>query len=536
MPLEDPIKLSRLKIRNLSGRLRLLSITAYVEWVLGTLRGAAAPFVVTEIDPQTKAVLASNSWSEDFGHRVAFTDMAGRQQSCTGDRKEFIGRNGTLEKPASLSGGHPLSNRVGAGLDPCGALQARIELGPNAVTDVIFFLGEAESKAQALALIAHYRTLDPDSVLRSVTDHWNEVLGKIQVKTPDRAMDIMLNHWLIYQTLACRVWARLAFYQASGAYGFRDQLQDVLALSFAQPEIAREHLLRAAARQFAEGDVQHWWLPPSGKGVRTRIADDRVWLPYVAAHYIEATGDRGILDAAVTFLEGPVLRAGENESFFQPEIAGDRATLFEHCARALDTSLAIGEHGLPLFGTGDWDDGMNRVGELGKGESIWLGWFLLTALSSFAELAIARGEPLRGSVWQAHAASLREALERNGWDGEWYRRGYFDDGTPLGSSTSAECRIDSIAQSWAVIAKVAEPSRATAAMAAVHKYLVRPNDKLALLFDPPFSQARPDPGYIKGYPPGCARMAASTRMLRHGRYLPWRCSVKAIRRTSFSRC
>ncbi len=500
--LEDPIKISRLKIRNRSGRTRSLSITAYVEWVLGTQRGASAPHVVTEIDSPTGALLARNSWSRDFGQRIAFLDLAGRQVSNTGDRTEFLGRNGGLEDPAALATGKPLSNRVGAGLDPCGALQTRVEVKPHAVAQVVCFLGQAETKPEALSLVARYRATDLDSVFRAVTQHWDKVLGAVQVKTPDRSVDLLLNRWLLYQTLACRLWARSAFYQASGAYGFRDQLQDVMALTISTPELVREHLLRAAAQQFVEGDVQHWWLPPSGQGVRTRISDDRIWLPYVASHYVAVTGDFGILDEKVAFLDGPVLHLGESESFFQPMASDDRDTLFEHCARALDTSLSVGEHGLPLIGTGDWNDGLNRVGELGKGESIWLGWFLIATIAAFSEIAIVRGAQVRASAWQKHAASVRESLECDGWDGGWYRRGYFDDGAPLGSKANAECRIDSIAQSWAVISGAADPTRAATSMAAAQHNLVRRDHQMMLLFAPPFDQSLPDPGYIKGYPRG----------------------------------
>jgi cyclic beta-1,2-glucan synthetase len=312
----------------------------------------------------------------------------------------------------------------------------------------------------------------------------------------------MLNRWLLYQTLACRILARAAFYQASGAYGFRDQLQDGMALAVTRPALTREHLLRAAARQFASGDVQHWWLAHSGQGVRTRIADDRIWLAYAAAHYVGVSGDVAILDEPVPFLDGPALRDGEHESFFQPMIADDQATLFEHCSRALDCSLAVGVHQLPLFGTGDWNDGMNRVGEEGKGESVWLAWFLHASLAAFAPLAEARGEHARAATWRAHAAHLAVALERDAWDGDWYRRGWFDDGTPLGSAESGECRIDSIAQSWAVLSGAADPHRARRAMAAVDEQLVRRDDGLVLLFTPPFDRAPVDPGYIKGYPPG----------------------------------
>ncbi len=502
VPVADSIKISRLKIRNRSARARHLSVTAYVEWVLGTSRGASAPFVVTEIDFGTRAMLARNLFNTEYGSRVAFVDLNGRQLSWTGDRTDFLGRNGSLDSPAALASAAPLSERVGAGLDPCGALQTRFELEPNDATEVVFFLGQATTKVEALSVVAKYRAADLDAVFAAVTDMWDDILGAVQVKTPDRSMDIMLNRWLPYQTLACRVWARSAFYQASGAYGFRDQLQDVMALTVSKPTMARDHILRATARQFVAGDVQHWWLPQSGQGVRTRVSDDRVWLPFAAAHYLEVTNDLAILDETVPFLDGPVLNPGEDESYFLPSVSEEHCSLYEHCARALDLSLSVGNHGLPLIGSGDWNDGMNRVGQAGHGESIWLGWFLHTTLSAFAQLADDRGEHTRAARWRHHATELQESLEREGWDGGWYRRGYFDDGTPLGSASSLECRIDSIAQSWGVISGAANPIRAAAAMAAVDEYLVRKEDGLVLLFTPPFDKTPLDPGYIKGYPPG----------------------------------
>ena len=502
VPLDDPIKLSRLTIRNTSERARRLSVTAYVEWVLGPSRSASALSVVTEIDPETGAMFARNPWNTMFGARVAFADLGGRQSAWTGDRREFLGRNGTLDNPAALAGEAILSQRVGAGLDPCASLQTSLELEPGGTVEIVFFLGEAATATDARSLIARYRAADLDAVLRDVIAYWDDVLGTVQVKTPDRSMNIMLNRWLLYQTLACRVWARSAFYQASGAYGFRDQLQDGMALALSQPAMTRAHLLRAAGRQFVEGDVQHWWLPPSGQGVRTRISDDRIWLAHAAAHYVETTGDEAVLDEPVAFLEGQPLGSGEHDAYFRPMLADESASLFEHCARGLDGSLAAGEHGLPLIGTGDWNDGMNRVGEKGKGESVWLGWFLYATLAAMAPLAKTRGEEARAAKWLSHAAQLRSSLELDGWDGDWYRRGYFDDGTPLGSSASDECRIDSIAQSWSVISGAADPARALRAMAAVDAQLIRGDEGLALLFTPPFDRTPLDPGYIKGYPPG----------------------------------
>jgi cyclic beta-1,2-glucan synthetase len=499
---DDPIKISRLKIANHSGRARLLSITAYVEWVLGANRSATAPFVMTEIDPETDAILARNPWNNQFGDRVAFADLNGLQTAWTCDRTEFLGRDGAMDRPLGLAPGMKLSNRAGPGLDPCGALQTRVALDAAGTVEIVFFLGQSETATEARSLLAKYRAADLDAVFAGVTRQWDETLGVVQVKTPDRALDILLNRWIPYQTLACRVWARTAFYQASGAYGFRDQLQDVMALCVSRSDIAREHLLRAAARQFVEGDVQHWWLPESGNGIRTRVSDDRGWLAYVVAHFVEVTGDIGVLDELVPFLEGPVLKEGERDAFFQPTISSETATLFEHCALALDKSLEAGVHDLPLMGTGDWNDGLDGVGGDGRGESVWLGWLLYSALKAFADLAERHDHPRRAITWRGQAATLKESLEREAWDGDWYRRAYFDDGSPLGSVTNNECRIDSIVQSWAVISGAADPVRATRAMAALDKFLVRRDDKLLLLFTPPFNNPVRDPGYIKGYPPG----------------------------------
>lgn len=500
--LDAPVKVSRLVLRNRSAQPRALGVTGYVEWALGASRAASAPFVITALDPASGALFARNPWSNSFGTRVAFFDMAGRQQDWTGSRREFIGRNADLSAPVALASGRPLSGRGGAGLDPCGALRTRISLAPGESTELVFFLGEAADAEAASALVARSRAADLDAELARVSADWDDLAGAVRVRTPDRALDIMLNGWLLYQTVACRLQARTGFYQASGAYGFRDQLQDGMALVAARPAPVRAHLLRAAGRQFVEGDVQHWWLPHSGQGVRTRISDDRAWLAVAVAQYVASTGDAGVLDERVEFLEGQALQPGEHDHFFQPATTDRTASLFDHCALALDASLGLGRHGLPLMGTGDWNDGMNRVGEGGAGESVWLGWLLHAALTAFVPLARARGDAPHAGQWQAHARALGTALEREAWDGAWYLRGFFDDGTALGASASAECRIDSIAQSWAVLSGAADPVRAARAMAAVGQELIHQQDGVALLFAPPFDAGPQDPGYIKGYPPG----------------------------------
>jgi cyclic beta-1,2-glucan synthetase len=502
VPTDDPVKIARLKIANQSGRERSLSITAYVEWVLGQGRGANAPFIVTEIDSETGAMFAQNNWNNAFGGRVAFADLGAKQTAWTGDRTEFLGRDGTLERPLGLTPGATLSNRTGAGMDPCAVQQTQIRLNAVGSTEIVFFLGETGTRADAQALIKKYRSANLDAVFAEATKQWDDILTTVQIKTPDRALDLLVNRWLVYQTLACRVWARSAFYQASGAYGFRDQLQDVMALCVARPDIAREHILRATGRQFPEGDVQHWWLPETGNGIRTHVSDDRGWLAFVVAHYVETTGDTSVLDELVPFLDGPVLHSDQHDNFFQPSTSDKKVSVFEHCALALDESMATGAHGLPLMGTGDWNDGMDQVGGGGKGESVWLGWFLHSGLMSFAAIADKHGAADRATNWRLNAAKLREALDTNGWDGDWYRRAYFDDGTPLGSIANSQCRIDNIAQSWSVISGGAEPARAARAMEAVEKFLIKRDEKLALLFTPPFDNPQHDPGYIKGYPPG----------------------------------
>ncbi len=496
---EDPVKISRLRVRNDSTRDRTLSVTAYLEWVLGPARVGSAPHVITDRD-DSGTLLARNPWNHAFPG-LAFMDMA-RAQEWTCDRREFLGRHGALDAPAALVLGGKFSGRTGPALDPCAALRSRFELAPGAATEFILLTGQADRIGVVRELVARHRATDVDALLENTRRYWRELAGHVQVETPDRAFDIVMNGWLLYQTLSCRTWARAAFYQASGAYGFRDQLQDAMALALAQPELLREQILRAAGRQFPEGDVQHWWLPHSGQGVRTHISDDRVWLSYVTAHYVQLTGDHGILDVELPFIEGPALPRERHDEFFQPTPSVRTATLFEHCRRGLDGALDMGPHGLPLIGTGDWNDGMNRVGEHGRGESVWLGWFLHATLTAFAPFAHERGEHTLATEWTEAAARLHTALEQHAWDGEWYRRGFFDDGTPLGSAANDECRIDAIAQSWSVISGAANPARAARAMESLEAHLLKRDPPLALLFTPPFEKSLQEPGYVKAYPRG----------------------------------
>ncbi len=498
----DPVKVSRLILENQSRVKRQLTVTCYVEWVLGVDRSNSTSSVVTEVDSVTGAILARNRFNGEFSGRVAFADLGGLQTSWTADRLEFLGRNASLDHPASLERGQELSGKTGACLDPCAAFRTTLKLRPGERAEVLFFLGEAETRDDARALIQQHRNTNCDAALREVQDHWNSVLGAVQVNTPDPSLDLLLNRWLPYQTLSCRVQARSAFYQSGGAFGFRDQLQDVLSLVLTEPDMVREHILRAATRQFRAGDVQHWWHPPTGRGVRTRISDDRLWLPYTVSHYLRTTEDWTILDEDAPWIEGVDLEENEQEAYFEPTQSDDAATLYEHCARAIDRSLGLGVHGLPLMGAGDWNDGMNRVGWEGRGESVWLGWFLLLNLKEFAPIAERRRDTERATRWRDVAAALKASLEREAWDGEWYRRAFFDDGTPIGSAENDECQIDSIAQSWAVLSGAGNEERARRAMESVEQRLVNRKDRLIQLFTPPFDRTSHDPGYIKGYVPG----------------------------------
>ncbi|MET0280932.1 MAG: phosphorylase, partial [Steroidobacteraceae bacterium] len=498
----DPVKICHLRIINRRPDKRQLRFASYVEWTLGAARVGTNRNLQTRMDPTTGAQFARNPALIDFGSRVAFCDLGGRQQYCSDSRHEFLGRNGSTAAPAGLADPSNWSIAHGPGHDACCVFAVDLELAAGATEDIVFVLGQAGSDDEARQLVLAYRRQDPAGLLREVQQHWDQLLGAVQIRTPDRGLDVLFNRWLMYQTIACRLWGRAAFYQAGGAYGFRDQLQDVMAVMQAAPALARAQLLRAAARQFPEGDAQHWWHPPSGRGVRTHISDDRIWLPYVLCHYLDCTHDRAVLDELVPFIEGPLLTQEQEDSHYVPQRSPIEASLYEHSARALDVSMALGAHGLPLMGGGDWNDGMNRVGHAGKGESVWLAWLLIATLERFIPVALSRGDEARAATWRLHREALIAACEREAWDGQWYRRAYFDDGTPLGSSTNTECRIDSLSQSWAVLSGAAEPGRARQAMTAVEQQLQRDEDGIVLLFTPPFDTAPHDPGYIKGYLPG----------------------------------
>jgi cyclic beta-1,2-glucan synthetase len=499
---DEPVKFSRLRISNRSGRPRKLSVTAYWEWVLGDLRDKTLLHVVTGLDPTTGALLARNPFSNEFAGRIAFVDCSETARTITADRMEFLGRNGTLANPAALRRVR-LSGNVGAGLDPCAAMQVQIELADGQERDVVFTLGAARDESQARQLVQRFRgPARAQGTLEGVWNYWGRTLGTLYCETPDPSLNFLANGWLLYQVLSSRMWGRTGFYQSGGAYGFRDQLQDAMAVIHSEPVALRQHLLRASSRQFREGDVQHWWHPPVGRGVRTHFSDDYLWLPYAACRYVATTGDTGVLDERTHFLTGRAVRAEEESYYDLPQISDETGTLYEHCVRAIDNGLRFGVHGLPLMGCGDWNDGMNLVGAEGRGESVWLAFFLFDVLTQFAALARRRGDIAHADRYTAEAAKLRQNIEEHGWDGQWYLRAYFDNGDPLGSATNPECKIDALPQSWAVLSGAGPRDRSLTAMMSVERFLVRRDARLIQVLEPPFDTSALDPGYIKGYVPG----------------------------------
>jgi cyclic beta-1,2-glucan synthetase len=502
VPQVDTVKLQVLEMTNRATRPRSLIITSYAEWVLGTDRESTRLHIDTSLDSGSGVVLARNQLNPEFADVFAFCAVSEPLTAHTLSRTGFFGRNGSYDSPKEFPSGARRGDSRGS-TDPCAALEMRIEIPPGESRSLVIALGAARGRAEAAAMAERYRSVEKaNAALDDAVAAWRSRLDTIVVRTPEPSFDLMLNQWALYQALSCRVWGRTALYQSSGAYGFRDQLQDVMAFTYAEPSLAREQIIRAASRQFEEGDVQHWWHPHSGRGVRTRFADDLIWLSFVVDHYLRVTHDSSVLDERTHYLRMRTLEPGDEEIYAVPDVSDRTATVFDHCVHALDRACTAGEHGLPLMASGDWNDGMNRVGVHGKGESVWLAWFLITTLRGFADHAAARGNVEIAEDLRKKAEKYREAVERAAWDGEWYRRAYYDDGAPLGSHVNEECSIDSIAQSWSVISKAGDPERARIAMQSLNKHLVREDARLLMLLTPPFDRGSHDPGYIQGYLPG----------------------------------
>ena len=513
---QRPVKQVRLTLTNHGHeRLRLRAI-GLLEWVMGSQRldrqsvATACDANQSDGHPTSDVMPVLLAIQRDaqsgYGGSTAFFAVCAPQQGpsphidWTCDRRELFDARGHGVVPDHLA------EQAGLGLDPCAVLSCPLDVPAGESRDCIFLLGHGASSAEALALarecLNESTAADTKRWETAARAQWAQLLAPIQVQTPDPLFDALVNHWLLYQTVACRMWARAGFYQAGGAFGFRDQLQDAMALAIARPQALRQQLLLSASRQFEEGDVQHWWHPPTGAGVRTHCSDDLLWLPEAVARYVKVTGDVAVLDESVAFLDGPAIPEGAHDAYFVPTVSSASASLYEHCARALDRSLKVGEHGLPLIGNGDWNDGMNLVGDQGRGESVWLAWFLCAVTDAFIPLAQSRGDTERIARWRQAAQGWRAALAGPAWDGAWFKRAFFDDGTPLGTHTAAECRIDLIAQAWSVLSGVATPERQRMAMAAVAELLVDENAGLNRLLTPPLQHMVPSAGYIQAYPPG----------------------------------
>jgi len=500
--IESNIKFIVLKISNRSGRPRKLSITGYAEWVLGDLRPKSVMHVVTEKDSNTNALFSRNCYNSEFTSRIAFFDTDETNISFTTDRNEFIGRNGSLESPDALKRVR-LSDKYGAGMDPCTAIQVTFDVEDGNEKEIIFKLGAAIDTLEARELVLKFRGKNTASdALQKVHQFWQQTLMAVQVETPDKALNFLANGWLLYQVIACRLWGRSGFYQSGGAFGFRDQLQDVMALVHADAKLTRKQILLAASRQFKEGDAQHWWHPPLGRGVRTHCSDDFLWLAFALSRYLAITNDNQILEEQITFLEGRPVNANEESYYDLPNVSEQKISLYEHAKRAIQHGLGFGAHGLPLMGAGDWNDGMNMVGKNGKGESVWLGFFLYDVLINFTGVATIQKDEAFAKECKKQADTLKKNIYANAWDGNWYIRAFFDDGTPLGSSRNEECKIDSISQSWSVISGAGDAERTRTALGSLNKYLVKRDAKIIQLLDPPFDKSSLEPGYIKGYLPG----------------------------------
>jgi cyclic beta-1,2-glucan synthetase len=508
MSRDEPVKLTRVRITNRCGRNRRLSLFSYAQWALGGLPVETANSVKTDYDGSLPVIWATNPNRDVYAEHVAFCSLSideGKryQKFSSRDREAFVGHCGDLDSPAALVSADALNGNGTGEKDPCAVWQTRFELAPGESFECTLLLGETADREQAKSLIRKYADpLQAQQALADVRQFWLQLLSAVTIETPDKEIDLVVNGWLTYQNLSCRMWGRSAFYQPGGAYGFRDQLQDSAALLHHRADMTRVQILRHASQQFVEGDVLHWWHPDNGYGLRTRFSDDLLWLPCIVAEYVLRTGDKAILDEEVSFVAASPIQADHQEAYLLAERTGFSASVYEHCCRALDRGLTTGEHGLPLIGCGDWNDGFSRVGRQGKGESVWLAFFIDFALQRMLPICKSRGNHARVARYTEYQNRVRDAANSAGWDGAWYRRAYYDNGQPIGSSKSDECQIDALVQAWAVLSGAASKERAESAIAAAEERLISDGDGMIRLLTPAFDRTRNDPGYIKGYLPG----------------------------------